>query len=202
MRFAPLAIAAALLASVPFAAPGPAQAASLYITAGTGTDTATISEGNPHSWTFTTAPPNTSFQAGVFALQMEAGTTFGIRMDLQDDTNTTLGSVTLSSQEVTDAGGNATSYTRIIFHMPIALADATTYTLTLAVADDPQEVNETGSFSLRGALNELQFVLEEDATDVAVASGPLTVETPEPAAALLLATALLGLAATRRPRAA
>lgn len=192
MRFAPFAIAAALLAA-------PAQAASLYITTGMGTDEAMIADGVPFSRSFTTTPSYTSFQAGVFALQMATGTTFGIRMELHDDTNFAFVSdVTLTNAELTDAGVNAAGYTQVVFHMPVALASANTYILKLVVADNPLVVNDTGSFSVRGALNEPQFVEADSATDVEVASTPAIVATPEPAAALLLGTALLGLAGARR----
>ena len=194
MRFAPFAIAAALLAAT-----APARAASLYITTGTGSDTATISDGNPLSWSFTANPPNTSFQAGVFALQMAAGTNFGIRMELYNVTDFAfVTDVTLTNEELGLAGVNATGYTQVVFHMPVALGGANIYSVTLSVADNPLEVVDTGSFSVRGALNDLQFVEADSAEEVAVASTPAIVATPEPAAALVLGTALLGLAGARR----
>lgn len=193
MRFAPFAIAAALLAAAP------AQAASIYITTGTGTDTAPIADGSPISWTFTANPPHTSFQAGVFALQMAAGTTFDIRMELFDVTNFSfVTGVTIPNADIVGAGVNAGSYTRIVFDLPVALTGFNDYSVSLSAVDNPLETFDTGSFSVRGALNELQFVSAEDATEVAVASGPIVVPTPEPGAAFVLATALLGLAAVRR----
>lgn len=197
MRFAPFAIAAALLAAAP------AQAASLYITTGIGTGTATIADGSPISWGFTANPPYTSFQAGVFALQMAAGTTFDIRMELFDVTNSAfVDGVTIANADIAGAGVNAGSYTRIVFSLPLALNSLNDYSLSLSAVDNPLVVNDTGSFSVRGALNDLQFVLAEDASEVAVASGPIAVPTPEPAAAWMLATALLGLATIRRRAAA
>ena len=198
MRFAPFALAAACL----FAA-APARAASLYITTGTGTDTATIADGNPLSWTFTAAPSTTSVQAGVFALRHAPGTSFGIRMELLDVTNTAvLDSSTLSIDDFIAAGGNAVSYARIVFTMPTALSAGDVYKVTLSVAEDALPGPDSGSYSIRGTLEPLQFVAADSAATVAVAADPAAVATPAPASALVMATALLCLAGTRRRAAA
>ena len=118
MRFLPTAIAAAALLAIT-----PAHGTNIFVTTGTGTETATISEGNPLSWIFTAMPPYTSFQAGVFAMQMEAGTSHGIRLELFDIVNASVvDSVTLSADDVAAAGGNALSYERIVFSLPVAFS--------------------------------------------------------------------------------
>lgn len=199
MRFSLSAVAvAALLAAAP------AQAASLYITTGTGTGTQDIGDGSPISWSFIVTPTHTSFQAGVFALKMAPGTSFGIRMELYDVTNTTmLDTTTLSVDDFIAAGGNAVSYARIAFAMPIALSVDNSYEVTLSVVDNPIIDPESGGYSIRGTLGALQFVEADSAESVEVAADAVVaVATPAPASAMVLATALLGLAATRRRAAA
>lgn len=198
MRFTPFAIAAALLL-----ASAPARTASVYITTGAGADTATIADGSPLSWTFTAAPPNTSVQAGVFALKAATGTSFGIRMELFDVTNTAvMDATTLSIDDFVAAGGNAVSYARIAFSMPIAMSAEDSYRITLSVVDNPLTDPDSGSYSIRGTLDQLQFVEAEGPGAVAVASDPAAVATPAPASAMVMAAALLGLAGTRRLAAA
>ncbi len=198
MRFFPLAIAAASLLAL-----SPANATNIYVTTGTGTETVTISEGNPLSWTFTAMPPYNAFQAGVFAMQMEAGTSYGIRMDLFDDTNDVIiGSMTLSAADVAAAGGNDLSYERIVFDLNVAFASSDTYQIILSVTDNPLADPDTGSYSVRGSLDMFQFVEEDTPSSITLATGPAAVDTPEPAAALVMAAALLGLAAARRRAAA
>ncbi len=199
MRFSPSAVAVASLLAA-----APVQAASLYITTGTGTDTQTIADGSPISWGFSVTPTHTSFQAGVFALKMAPGTSFGIRMELYDVTNTTmLDTTTLSVDDFTAAGGNAVSYARIAFAMPIALSVGDSYQVTLSVVDNPMTDPDSGSYSIRGTLDALQFVEAESAEAVEVAvDAVVAVATPAPASAMVLASALLGLAATRRRAAA
>ena len=194
MRFFPIAIAAAALLAA-----APAHAANIYATTGTGMETATISDGNPLSWTFTAMPPYTNFHSGVFAMQMEAGTSYGIRLELFDLTNTAvIDSITLSADDVAAAGGNALSYERIVFNLNVAFTAADNYQLSLYLTDNPLAEPDTGSYSVRGTLGMFQFVEEATATAVALATGPAAVETPEPAAAMVMAAALLGLAGTRR----
>lgn len=196
MRFLPFAIAAtALLATTP------ALATNVYVTTGTGLDTATISAGNPLSWTFTATPPYATFQAGVFALRMEAGTSYGIRLELVDFTNSTvLDSMTLSANDVSSAGGNDLSYERIVFNLagPFSFATGDSYQLTLSVTDNPAVDPDTGGYTVRGSLDMFQYVEGEAPTAIALATGPVSVDTPEPAAALVMAAALLGLAGIRR----
>lgn len=196
MRFFPTAIVAAALMAT-----SPALATSVYVTTGTGLETATISAGNPLSWTFTAMPPYANFQAGVFAMRMEAGTTYGIRLELFDIANSTvLDSTTLSASDVGTAGGNDLSYERIVFNLagPFSFASGDSYQLTLSVTDNPLTDPDTGSYTVRGSLGMFQFVEGDGAPAIALATGPATVDAPEPAAALVMAAALLGLAGTRR----
>jgi hypothetical protein len=194
MRFLPTAIAAAALLAIT-----PAHGTNIFVTTGTGTETATISEGNPLSWIFTAMPPYTSFQAGVFAMKMEAGTSHGIRLELFDIVNASVvDSVTLSADDVAAAGGNALSYERIVFSLPVAFSSGDSYQLTLSVTDNPAADPDTGSYTVRGSLGMFGFVEEETTTVIALATGPTAVDAPEPAAALVMAAALLGLAGTRR----
>jgi len=192
MRFFPIAIAAtALLATTP------ALATNVYVTTGTGLDTAIISAGNPLSWTFTAMPPYATFQAGVFAMRMEAGT----RLELFDIANSTvLDSMTLSAGDVGTAGGNDLSYERIVFNLagPFSFATGDSYQLTLSVTDNPAVDPDTGGYTVRGSLDMFQYVEGEAPTAIALATGPALVDTPEPAAALVMAAALLGLAGSRR----
>ena len=194
MRLIPLAIAATALLAIT-----PARATNIYVTTGTGPDTAVISDGNPLSWTFTAMPPYTSFQGGVFAMSMAAGTSYGIRMELFDVSNGALiDFITLSADDVAAAGGNALSYERIVFDLPVAFTASDNYQITLSVTDNPLADPDTGSYTVRGTLGMFQFVEEEVPTAIMLATGPASVETPEPAAALVMAAALLGLAGTRR----
>jgi hypothetical protein len=194
MRFSPYAFAAALLA--PLLAP-PAHAASFYVTTGTGLATATITESSPLSWDFAVNPPFAAMLGGAFAMRSAPGTTWGIRMELIDVTNSSvIGGTTLSVDDFTAAGGNPVSFVRIVFGLASSLTVGEPYRITLSLADNPSEATEQGSYTLRGATDELQFAETEDPHSIAVAAD--ATETPEPAAALVLATALLGLATARR----
>lgn len=198
MRIKPCAFAVALLA--PLLAT-PALASSFYVTTGTGLATANITEASPLSWDFAVNPPFAAMLGGAFAMRSAPGTTWGIRMELIDITNSSvIGGTTLSIDDFTAAGGNSASFVRIVFSLASSLTVGDPYRVTLSLADNPGVETESGSYTLRGATDELQFIETEDPHSIAVASDATA--TPEPAAALLLASALLGLATVRRRAAA
>lgn len=197
MTFRPtIAVAAALSAALAAAS---AQAASFYATTGTGSDVIVIDAANPYSWTFTADNTYSNFHGGVFAMRHTPAptTTFGIQMELYDVSNTTvLGIASFAIGDFIAAGGNAATYERIVFALTQSLTAGDPYRITLSVTGDP--LTDTGSYSVRGTADPLGLAETENPETIALAVDAPATATPEPAAAFVLATGLLGLAATRR----
>jgi hypothetical protein len=87
---------------------------------------------------------------GAFAMRSAPGTTWGIRMELIDVTNSSvIGGTTLSVDDFTAAGGNPVSFVRIVFGLASSLTVGEPYRITLSLADNPLEATEQGSYTLR-----------------------------------------------------
>lgn len=188
----------ALLGLAMSLAASPVMAGTYFVTSSTGTQELAIDTNNSPSWTFTSLPPYSSVRGLVFALKPDPvpGTTFGIAAEFYDVTNTSvMGVATLTIDDFTTGGEVDPFYRRAVFNVNTAMSTGDQYRITLSLVGDPQD--NSGGYRIRGTLDTLFFDDTEVAEDVLLAIDSVTATT-EPQAALVLATGLLGIVATRR----